>query len=213
MKEFDLGGITYLRPVPEGTSEWYYALDYPDGDLYEAEEIYASGKRIEGSCLYLIHFPDGEVTQPLVKAADVAIGEPVYHGQTISFPAVEFANGVIRIYSFDCAAGKTEERAALPLSAVKDCYNLRLHEHPLTLTRQANDGIFELLWPDRKTIAVEPKESFFYRDGDRLFFSTWYEDPDYRVETIIRSAATGAILQKLPGDVHIMPDGELWHLK
>jgi len=66
--------------------------------------------------------------------------------------------------------------------------------------------------PKRKTIAVDPKESFFYREDDRLYFNIWFEDPDYREETIIRSASTGEILERLPGDIHIMPNGDLWHL-
>ena len=34
----------------------------------------------------------------------------------------------------------------------------------------------------------------------------------FREGTIIRSASTGEILERLPGDIHIMPNGDLWHL-
>ena len=213
MKEFDLSGITYLRPVREGTDEWYYALDYPDGDLYEAEELFEDGLPLEGNNLYLIHYPDGAVIKPVEQKPNVALGEPVYSDGHISFAAVDFPAGRIIIYRFDCAARRLETLAELPLSDVKDCYNLRLFEHPLTLTRQANDGFLELVWPVHKSIAIGPTESFFFRQGRRLFFSAWYEDPDYREELIIRDADTGEILEKQPGDIQVMPNGELWYLK
>ncbi|MBR5429623.1 MAG: hypothetical protein IK116_03755 [Firmicutes bacterium] len=213
MKEFDLNGISYLQQLRYGTDEWYYALDHPQGDLYEAEELYAAGRPVRGNDLFLIHYPDGEVVRPLTRRDDTVIGEPVYHDQWISFPAVDFAGGSIRIYRFNCRRRSLTEAAELPLGSVRDCYNLRLHEHPLTLSRQANDGTLELIWPERKDIAISPRESFFYREENKLFFNDWYEDPDYREETVIRDAATGEVLQRLPGDIHIMPNGEVWHLK
>ncbi len=213
IREFDLGGLTYLRPLQDPAGEWYYALNYPDGDLYEAEEIHAEGGALAGSLFYLLRYPDGEVIKPLERKADTVIGEPVYYGGVISFPSVDFTDGMIRIWRFSCSGRTLREAAALPLSSVKDCYNLRLHEHPLTLSRQPNDGSFELLWPERKTFAVRPTESFFHRDGRRLFFGDWKEDPDYREETVIRDAETGEELERLPGDITVMPNGELWHLK
>ena len=212
MKEFDLNGISYLRPVREGTDEWYYALDYPDGDLYEAEELYRNGMKFKGNSLYLIHYPDGEVIRPLKKEENVYIGEPAYHEGKISILAVDFPKEEIRILSYDCKNRALDEVAVLPLTAVKDCYNLRLFEHPLILTRQSNDE-FDIIWPLAEMIKTDTRESFFYRDGDRLYFNIWYEDPDYREETIIRDMNTGEIIERMSGDVHIMPDGELWHLK
>ena len=213
MREFDLCGLTYLRPLGDAAGEWYYALNYPDGDLYEAEEIHAAGRPLAGSLFYLVHYPDGEVIQPLKRKADVAIGEPVWYDGAISFPSVDFAAGRISVWRLSCTGRMLWEAAVLPLASVKNCYNLRLHEHPLTLSRQPNDGSFELLWPERRTFAVRPTESFFRRDGSRLFFGDWKEDPDYREETVIRDAETGEELRRLPGDVSVMPNGELWYLK
>ena len=213
MKEFDLNGITYLRPVREGTDEWYYCLDYPDGDLYEAEELHDLRKTVKGNDLFLIHYPDGEVIRPIEKEDGTAIGEPVYHDGMISILTVDFVKELIRIYGFDCDKRILKERAVLPLSDVKDCYNLRLFEHPLTLTRQDNHGNLDIVWPLKKTISTDPKESFFYREDSRLYFNIWYEDPDYREETIVRDITTGEIIERMSGDIHIMPNGELWHLK
>ena len=85
--------------------------------------------------------------------------------------------------------------------------------HPLTLSRQPNDGTFDLVWPERKTIEISERESFFCREGNRLFFSRWYEDPDYREELVIRDTGTGEILETRPGDIQIMPNGEVWYMK
>ena len=36
MKELDIHGLTYLRAL-EGTSEWYYALDYAGGEVWHVK--------------------------------------------------------------------------------------------------------------------------------------------------------------------------------
>lgn len=212
MKELDIHGLTYLRAL-EGTSEWYYALDYAGGDLYEAQEIYETGRTLLGSHFFLVHYPDGEVIAPLVPQENVSIGEPVYHDGKISFLEVKFAEKRIVIRQFDCSDRSLKELETIDLSSVTDCYNLKLSEHPLTLTRQPNNGTLELIWPEKKTIETDEKESFFFRDENKLFFSTWYEDPDYRVETVVRDVKTGEILEKVNGDMQIMPNGEVWHVK
>ena len=43
--------------------------------------------------------------------------------------------------------------------------------------------------------------------------SIWYEDPDYREETLVRSAQDGTILERFSGDIRIMPNRERWLIK
>ena len=57
------------------------------------------------------------------------------------------------------------------------------------------------------------REALNFRDGDKLYFNVWYEDPDYREETVVRSLHGGTILERLPGDIRIMPNGERWLIK
>jgi hypothetical protein len=99
------------------------------------------------------------------------------------------------------------------LKSVQDCYNLRLHEYPLTLSRQDNSDKFEVIWPLRKDIPSAPNESFFYREDNKLYFSAWFEDPDYREEVIVRDLQSGKVIGRYPGDIMIMPDGSLWYLQ
>ena len=51
--------------------------------------------------------------------------------------------------------------------------------------------------------------------GNGLVFpsSIWYEDPDYREETLVRSAQDGTILERFSGDIRIMPNRERWLIK
>ena len=172
MKEINLNGITFLRPVREGTSEWYYAMDYDNGDLFELQELYhfENGSSFEGNQLYLIHYSDGEVIEPIPSDSVSALGEPVYYDGKISFVRVDFSCEKIYIHQFDCSSREVSLIDEIPLSSVENCYNLRLFEHPLTLTRQPNDGTLELIWPERKTIQISEKESFFYIEGNRLYF-------------------------------------------
>ena len=123
---------------------------------------------------------------------------------------MNFAEQVIRILRFSQQQETAREIAKLPLSEVKDCYNLILHTSPLSLTRQPNDGTFELIWPERASFALSSRESLSFRDGDKLYFNIWYEDPDYREEMLVRALPDGRILERFPGDIRIMPNGERW---
>lgn len=85
-----------------------------------------------------------------------------------------------------------------------------LHTSPLSLTRQPDDGIFEIIWPEKTSFVINDRETLNFRDGDKLYFNIWYEDPDYREETLVRSLRDGKILDQFPGDICIMPNGERW---
>ena len=61
--------------------------------------------------------------------------------------------------------------------------------------------------------AINDREALNFRDGDKLYLNVWYEDPDYREETVVRSLHGGTILERLPGDIRIMPNGERWLIK
>jgi hypothetical protein len=60
-------------------------------------------------------------------------------------------------------------------------------------------------------------DSFFLRDGEKLFFNRWYEEgegADYKYweETVVRNLTRNTI-EILTGDVIQMPNGEMWNLK
>ena len=208
MKTIDLHGITHMEPVWGGTNEWYWSTDYIHGDLYEAEELFRMGHPVRSNRLYLIHYPDGAVYEPVPAVAGQYLGYPVYDNGAVALLAVNFAEGIIRILRF--RPDETSEVAQIPLSAVKDCYNLILRTKPLTLTRSSSDNTFEIVWPEQVGFSIENRESMDFRDGDKLYFTVWYEDPDYREETLVRSLQDGTILDRYPGDIRIMPNGEKW---
>lgn len=84
----------------------------------------------------------------------------------------------------------------MSLSEVEDCYNLKLETTPLTLGRSGNDGFYEIVWPEKKKIAIGKTETVLFRDGDRLYLSEWYEDPEYHENVIVRNIQTGEIIEK-----------------
>ena len=217
MRDIATDGITYVVPVPGATGEWYYGIDYEHGDLYEAEELFKSGHTVKGRRLCFISYPDGKVFVPIPKREGAYCTEPVFFEGGIYMVDVIFTEGSIRIMRFDCARHETEVYTELPLSEVKDCYNLNLHTAPLTLSRQCvADNEFEIIWPERASFSMGDHDSFFLRDKDRLFFNRWYEEGDgedyrYWEETVIRDLK-GNETEILPGDVMRMPNGEIWHL-
>ncbi|MBR0385643.1 MAG: hypothetical protein IJI05_03755 [Erysipelotrichaceae bacterium] len=212
MKEINTKGIPYIEPV-DGTAEWYFAESWPQGDLYEAEEMARSDEKIEGTTLLLIRYPEGKVYQPVEKTEGLYLGRPLYYEGCIAFLGVNFESRDVIIYSFDCENLTIEDKVHLPLEEIRDCYNLMLHRAPLTLSRQGADKTFDIIWPEKLSIQLGNSESFFHRDGDRLFFNVWFEDPKYREETYIRDIHTGELVEKRQGAVSIMPNGELWHIR
>ena len=218
MKTIKTDGITYIEPVSGATSEWYYGIGYEHGDLYEAEELFKEGYPIKGRKLCLVHYPDGTVYEPVPKTEGCYSERPVFFEGSIYILNVDFTHDLIRIVRFDCSDHETSIHAELPLHEVKDCYNLSLQTAPLTLTRQCvGENEFEILWPEKVSFRMDDHDSFFLRDGDKLFFSRWHEegegaDYNYWEETVVRGL-DGSVLETLPGDVLLMPNGEIWHLK
>ena len=149
MKSIETKGITYIEALPGSSGEWYFGMDYPQGDLYEAEEMFRSGMPVEGRSLVLIHYPEGTVYRPLEKTAGEYSEGPVYSDGGIYILNVSFKDSEIRILRFDCESHMTETVSVLPLDAVKDCYNLQLHVFPVTLTRQGAEGSFDIVWPEK----------------------------------------------------------------
>ena len=125
---------------------------------------------------------------------------------------MDFPKEEIRILSFDEAEETTKPLAVLPLSIVADCYNLMLETPPLMLTRSAHDNQFQILWPECRDFAVEDHEFFEFLEGNRLYTSVWYEDPDYREELLVRDYDTGELLERIPGSLRQMPNGQKWLL-
>lgn len=218
MKKIKTDGVTYIQPVQGATSEWYYGLDFEHGDLYEAEEIYKSGNSLKGRKLCIVHYPDGTVYTPLLEKENQYCDDPVYFEGDIYILNVDFKEGQIQIIRFDCTDHKSEVHAKLPLTSVKDCYNLKLQTAPLTLTRQCvGRNEFEIVWPEKISFKMDDHDSFFLRNGNKLFFNRWHEEgegEDYKYweETIVKDLS-GNVTENFFGDVMLMPNGELWHLK
>lgn len=215
-KTIETDGIAYIEPVPGATSEWYFGMDNEHGDLYEAEELFRNGHAVSGRKLCLVRYPDGRVFFPVPKTEGHYSERPVFFDGGIYIIDVDFPAGLIRIVRFDCNDCRVSIHAELTLASVKDCYNLQLHVTPLTLTRQCGNEL-QIVWPEKITVSMEAHDSFFLRDGDKLFFNRWYEEGDgadyrYWEKTVVRDLA-GDVIGEFSGDVMQMPNGELWYLK
>lgn len=185
MKIIETNGITYLEKF-DGCSEWYWGTNYTNGDLYEAEEIYVSGKEIEPNRLIFVHYPDGTVFEPIKSDRSQYFGMPAYVDGSIYILLVSFEEKKIRIYQCSVDMVNTVLRVELPLNTVKDCYNLKIDGNPLMLTRQGGENRFQIIWPDQVEFDIGVREAFYFKRDDKLYFSEWHEDPDYREEINIR---------------------------
>ena len=210
MKSIHTQGISYLEPL-DGNPAWYWGTDYASGDLYEAEELFRDGHPVRQNKLVLVRYPEGRVLQPESRAGQYW-GRPIFCDGQLVLLRADFPAGVVEILRLDPEREALEVLAALPLSEIEDCYNLLLQGSPRMLTRQGQDGQLQLLWPERRSFAADPRESFLCRRGDTLYSSLWYEDPEYREEAVLRHADTGEVLQRLPGSLMTLPDGQIWLL-
>jgi len=213
MNTIKIDGLVDGYPEPiDGTSEWYYSQKGTDDflDLYEAEEIVKDGHAFGGMNCHLIHFPDGEVFSPFELRENFYVEAPVWDDGKFYFLCVDFSKKTIQIYCYYPEDKKLELIEKLPLDCVKDCYNLKLNVSPLMLGRDANECVFQIIWPEKISFSIGSTESLMFRDGDYLYFSEWHEDPDYHEYVIIRDFHTGEIKDKFSGTICRMPNGVFW---
>ncbi|NDO47160.1 hypothetical protein FMM67_10030 [Clostridium sp. ASF356] len=213
MKEIELNGLTNLEIVAGGTQEWYWSIDITGGDLYEAQQLFQKGE-ILCNHLYLIHYPDGKVyNNEALTAKGCYFGKPIYNNGFVIILQVDFIKKMIFLFRFEAVYNKAVKIIELPLCAIKDCYNLCLHKSPLMLTIQSSDNYFEIVWPEKVKFSIENRESFCFREENKLYFNVWYEQPEYREETVVRLLPEGNIVERFSGYIFVMPNGEKWHLK
>ena len=210
IRRIDTGGIAYLEPLT-GSGGWYWGTDYTSGDLFEAEELYRHGHRIRQNRLIFVHWPDGRVAEPVRAKEGQYFGRPVFCDGDLVILLVDFPAGELRLLRYRDGSGELLPIVTLPRTAAEDCYNLMPRLSPLMLTRQAS-ARFQVLWPETADFAIHPAETFCFRDGDRLYFSRWYEDPDYREEVVVRQLPGGEIVDQFRGALNEMPDGGQWLL-
>lgn len=67
------------------------------------------------------------------------------------------------------------------------------------------DGRYEIICPEEKVISIGETETVSFRDGDKLYLSEWYEDPEYHENVIVRDIQTGQIIEKYEGYLCRMP--------
>lgn len=211
LRQIHTGGIYNLYPL-EGSSQWYWGMDCTGGDLYEAEELFTDGHKVDRTRLIFIHHPDGKVVEPIPAKKGQYFGRPLFYENKLILLVADFPEKQLHILSYDPETEAVSILATLPRSITEDCYNLQLKLSPLMLVRQGQENTLEILWPVQKTYAMDLRESFRFRQGDELYFETWYEDPDYRDEIVIRDFHTGNVLGRLPGILMTTPDGDVWML-
>ena len=215
MKFIETHGITYIEPLA-GSGGWYWGSDHAAGDLYEAEELYRAYHPVACNRLVLVHAPEGRVVEPVKSRAGLYFGRPISYSGKIQILAADFPGAMLCIFAYDDSAGQVTLTGSLPLAEVEDCYNLMLSASPLMVTRQGNDGKFQIVWPEKLEFAIGERESFLCREDDKLYFSRWYELPESREERdeiVVRRYPGGAILEVILGSWQQMPDGEIWVLR
>ncbi len=202
---------SYIEAV-NYTTEWYVSREGEDEwcDLHDAQEMVKSGGVFTGVNFHLIHYPEGTVHTPFELKENIYVNKPIWDEGKLHFLRVDFSKQEMQIYSYSPDKRELEMIKILPLGIVKDCYNLMLEASPLMLCRHGNDGVCEIVWPENKKIIIGDTEQLSFRDGNDLYFSKWYEDPEYREEVIIRDLDSGGIKEQYPGYLVKLAGGVCW---
>lgn len=211
MKTIHTQGI-FLEEL-EGSTRWYWGTNYIHGDLYEAELLFRQNHKIDCNTLLFVRYPQGEVIEPIKPKKGQYFGRPIYYKDHLVILMVDFKDKRIKIMQYDDNISTTSTITSLPLSEVEDCYNLLLHTSPLMLTRQGHENKFEIIYPEKIQFPIGDRESFCFRKEDKLYFSAWFEDDEYREELLIRDLNTGEVIEKRSGSIKVMPDGQVWLLE
>ena len=212
MKVIETKGITYLEKF-NASMDWYWGTDYACGDLYEAEEVFLDGKRFEPNRLIFVHYPDGKVFEPIKAKENQYFGSPAYIDGVIYILLVNFEEKFIYIVKWSYGIEELSVITEIPLSDVKDCYNLRIDGSPIMVTRQSSDKHFQIIWPEKVDFLIEERESFFVRKDGKLLFFEWHEDPEYREEINVRDYPSGNLIEKISGTLMSVPNEENWLLR
>ena len=212
MKVIETNGITNLEQF-DTSQEWYWGTNYTSGDLYEAEEIYNSGKRFEPNRLIFVHYPDGTVFEPIGAKENQYFGRPACIEGVIYILLVKFDEKVIQLFQCSDDMRDISVKTEIPLNEVKDCYNLGIDGNPVMITRQGYKEDFQVIWPEQVAFEIGRRECFICREADKLFFSEWSEDTDYREWVNIRDYASGNLLEKIDGTVFSLPNNEHWIIR
>lgn len=209
MKKIDLKGISYIEPL-EQSSGWYWGTDGIHGDLYEAEELFKDNHPFKCNRLVFVHYPDARVVEPIEGKEGQYFGKPVFYEGKIVVLLVDFMENLIKIYQINPESLEMVILTTLELNEVEDCYNLLLQTAPLMLTRSPHGGKFQVLWPEQVDYAIGERETFHSREGHKMYFSRWFEDPEYREEVVVRDYPSGEVLEVVSGTLIEMPMGEKW---
>lgn len=203
--------VTYMSRI-DGVVDWYAGMYFSEDmlDLYDVEQKIKSGKDFSGNKIYLIHHPDGAVYVPFETRANVYYGEPVWDKDQFGILAVDFSAGEIIVYTY-IPGSDPMVLVTIPLSSVKDCYNLNLEISPWTLGRWSGDK-YEMIWPIRKAFHLKEKESVLYRNGNVLYLSRWMENPHYHEYVVTVDINTGEEINVERGSLYLMPDGTFWNV-
>lgn len=66
--------------------------------------------------------------------------------------------------------------------------------------------------PENKKIEIGKTESLIFRDENDLYFSKWYEDPEYHENVVVRDINTGVIKEEFEGSLRVMPNEIYWRI-
>ena len=117
---------------------------------------------------------------------------PVFWDNVLYFLVVDFNEKIIQIVAFDTQDYEQKVVTEMSLDEVENCYNLRLDVAPILLVQDRKENCLQVYYPEDKRFKIGDHETLLFRDGNKVYFSQWFEDPDYHEMVIVRDWETGS---------------------
>lgn len=141
-------------------------------DLYEIEELMNYQGEYKGDLIRFYDFYTKKVYEPFKLEKNIAYSSPYYLNDNIYFLRSDFKKGILSIYSYipDFYLDKVVD---FNLENI-NLYNISIIGEDLYLTSSSDK--FEIYYPFRKTIILEPNESVMFIKDKKLYISKWIEE-------------------------------------
>ncbi len=196
-----------LEPL-EGTENWYWSMAGKDVEtVLCADEIDQSSA---GTRLYLIHYPEGTVYEPLPQQELFYMAQPVWDQGRIGILALDRKESQLLIYAFLPETGKLELLDAFSQDILPDLYgSVNVKASPLMIVYEDCNGITQMLWPQKRILSEDELETFICQEGKNLYFTVYDEESDEN-RFNVREVDTGETIATYRGTPHLMPDGSVW---
>ena len=113
-------GIHWIEPL-EGSGQWFGALITVAEIYTRRENLFKKGYSVEPNRLVFVHYPEGEVIEPVLAEPGQYFEKPIYDNGRFIMLLVDFPLAKINIIAYKPETKKISSLVTLPLAVAENC--------------------------------------------------------------------------------------------